>query len=513
MLIQAAYGQGSLYYKSINGLSLQEVHTSGTNGFLGLGFNGLFQIDTSGNIGNGAGIFDTLIESVGIDDFARTPDSSLVIIGDIGSFEYSNIFAARFNSKDSLIYSKVLVDTGSSFEFDLGVKIIQTNDGGTILLGNYDDGSDEFLTSKIVAIKLDSIGGFVWSELYSQLSYGNVVTDGIELPDGNLFFLANGQNGPNSSIFNGIINQSGQLISFNYIYYPSGQDNYFLPQKIFALTDSDIFCYGSGALWCFTSSGSIKWCKCYSVKGSGSISGAIRNASGDFFATGACNVYHTDSTGNRVSIQNIFLSYLDSTASPVWTKVYGTCTGESNIGMAKNDGNILVWGNLATQDSGVILQTDSAGSAPCYFQMDTLSIDSTPFFETSNDLINVQVHPGKVMQDFSGLYWQSITMNTGDFCDHSSLCPIYWGIQTLDPPVNLEVFPNPATTYLEIELQNPLSGLWQISIYDLTGQVLSRQAMNAFDKNEINIATLSPGMYFIKIQDGQKQLSAKFVKQ
>ena len=88
------------------------------------------------------------------------------------------------------------------------------------------------------------------------------------------------------------------------------------------------------------------------------------------------------------------------------------------------------------------------------------------------------------------------------------------GLFTADNPVairniiaqSLEVYPNPATDMLQI--RNVKAGT--IKVYDATGrQIMTKAVVGNEDYIQLDISSLSKGMYFVKIGNH----TAKFVKE
>ena len=89
---------------------------------------------------------------------------------------------------------------------------------------------------------------------------------------------------------------------------------------------------------------------------------------------------------------------------------------------------------------------------------------------------------------------------------------IYPSVAETESPVYFSLGPNPASNYLNIYFLNPSNKQKEISIKDLSGKTISRLNSN---QNFIryNITSLSRGIYFVQITDGQYNLTRKFVKQ
>jgi hypothetical protein len=69
------------------------------------------------------------------------------------------------------------------------------------------------------------------------------------------------------------------------------------------------------------------------------------------------------------------------------------------------------------------------------------------------------------------------------------------------PGVNVKVYPNPFTESVTIEVKGRLYDRLQMSIYDLTGQLVSQEV---FNNNTILIHRnqLAAGMYVYKLESG-----------
>ena len=71
------------------------------------------------------------------------------------------------------------------------------------------------------------------------------------------------------------------------------------------------------------------------------------------------------------------------------------------------------------------------------------------------------------------------------------------GIQTENNKIDFGIYPNPATSHLDISLASAASGIYTIS--DLSGKVMKSDSLSGRD-NRIDITTLLPGYYLINIK-------------
>jgi hypothetical protein len=75
--------------------------------------------------------------------------------------------------------------------------------------------------------------------------------------------------------------------------------------------------------------------------------------------------------------------------------------------------------------------------------------------------------------------------------------------------LKLEVYPNPSTALVTIQITNNLS-LDKIIISDLTGKIVMEQTQNS---NQVNVEKLSAGMYILQAFSGTEKFQAKFIKE
>jgi hypothetical protein len=87
------------------------------------------------------------------------------------------------------------------------------------------------------------------------------------------------------------------------------------------------------------------------------------------------------------------------------------------------------------------------------------------------------------------------------------------GIKETDNLIELVIFPNPATSALQIQLQRPVSQA-TASIFNTSGQLQDIHYLNNTDRGKIDIQNLPNGIYYIQINDACNNTvsSLKFVK-
>ena len=83
-------------------------------------------------------------------------------------------------------------------------------------------------------------------------------------------------------------------------------------------------------------------------------------------------------------------------------------------------------------------------------------------------------------------------------------------IQTTD---DIQIYPNPATSYISLLSNKKLQGNIEVIIYNINGQaILTNNFHNVTDKVEIDINALSKGLYFMKVNAETDNAFIRFIK-
>ena len=76
--------------------------------------------------------------------------------------------------------------------------------------------------------------------------------------------------------------------------------------------------------------------------------------------------------------------------------------------------------------------------------------------------------------------------------------------------INVNVYPNPATDFITISLPEAINAT--AYVYDLNGKEVLQQAFKNVDQLKLEVSNLAAGYYVVKLQNGKKRYTAKFVK-
>jgi len=74
-----------------------------------------------------------------------------------------------------------------------------------------------------------------------------------------------------------------------------------------------------------------------------------------------------------------------------------------------------------------------------------------------------------------------------------------------------DIYPNPASSYVSVNLKDPTEVGSLLSVYTSTGQVVMAQRITQ-QSFQLNVSGLSAGLYFIRLGNSDGQEALKFVK-
>ncbi|MEI6815794.1 MAG: T9SS type A sorting domain-containing protein [Bacteroidota bacterium] len=111
-------------------------------------------------------------------------------------------------------------------------------------------------------------------------------------------------------------------------------------------------------------------------------------------------------------------------------------------------------------------------------------------------------------------YFRCIAITNGCPYDTSisALLTTTTGVDEINPNNNsFEIYPNPASTVLNIHQHNP-SNNQQLIITDILGNKVYKEALTGID-NTLPISTWSAGIYFYEVKSEKESVRGKFIKQ
>ena len=118
---------------------------------------------------------------------------------------------------------------------------------------------------------------------------------------------------------------------------------------------------------------------------------------------------------------------------------------------------------------------------------------------TENDPAKARAYIDTVMQYLSPRMAVVLDLQVGTSIDNRMLAQ------------NLRVYPNPAKDFVHIENRNPLLGLQQVQLMDLTGRVVRNFARPQTSVLTVSTVDLAPGLYLLRIRGKRGEVTRKVV--
>lgn len=77
---------------------------------------------------------------------------------------------------------------------------------------------------------------------------------------------------------------------------------------------------------------------------------------------------------------------------------------------------------------------------------------------------------------------------------------------------NIKLYPNPANTLLNVDIQTTLGGEYEIDVVNLLGQVMHKEPVNG-QKARVDVTNFTPGIYLVDCyRNGVKIATQRFIK-
>ena len=118
----------------------------------------------------------------------------------------------------------------------------------------------------------------------------------------------------------------------------------------------------------------------------------------------------------------------------------------------------------------------------------------------------VGVANGPNIQPVAGSYSVWFNSSTGEYIFGDPV-----STQEIVSPLEIKVYPNPATNVLNIDLESDkLSGVVTMKVIDMNGKIIKTVVQTGSNINSLNIADLSSGQYMLNIQNDKYIIGKRF---
>jgi hypothetical protein len=192
-------------------------------------------------------------------------------------------------------------------------------------------------------------------------------------------------------------------------------------------------------------------------------------------------------------------------------KVAVTITGNNRIAVSEDGGVTWIdYKKNLPNFSALAVVWDNNGEDGLYLGMDygIYYIDNTftDWQPYSNLLPNVMINELEINNETNMLY--AATYGRGLWV--SPLVAGTAGIQDRISENNVKVYPNPATSQITIELPKTMKA--EIRVFDITGKLLKFETDSQIsNKRIVDVSTLTPGTYFVRINSEEGTATKKLL--
>lgn len=377
----------------------------------------------------------------------QTNDGGFIACGSTTILQGSRTYLVKTDAMGNLLWTKTIADNIQSTSSNTPNNIIQTNDQGFLISGTVTISSSDF---DAYLVKTDSTGNIIWSKVYSFPQWNSIQE--VKITNDGGYILSGWVDLTNDSIDN--------------------QD--------MSLIKTDLF-------------GNVLWAKAYTKPGK-DISFQVELSSDNGYVL--CG-----SIDDNTSTSKCVLIKTDSLGQIIWTDGFSSLNYSTlgNMIRRTHDNGFIIGSTYAPNFPAKIYlikigengSSNCSQSSPVFMEESiSLSINSSVIFTTgTNDtLANLPLTTNPL----------AVTTNTICFTDD---------INKLNKADFFSVYPNPAQESLYISSAKDS----EFEIFNLCGQKIFESGPSVFRKglNEVNISSLSKGMYFIV----SESLGIKFIKE
>jgi len=430
----------------------------------------------------------------------QTTDGGYAIAGrsqTVGPFMgYTNGYVIKLNSAGDVQWAKNI----GGYEMDEFRSIVQTADGGLVVAGYSSTFCFGLGVSDVYVVKLDIAGNILWTKNIggsgADLGLGMVQTqdNGIVVSG---YSFAYGQGG--SDFYCIKLSSSGSLLwtrsvggaqhDFGYSITGTNDGGFVLVGQTLS--------FGAGADDVYVvkldGNGNLLWTR--TVGGSGNDRGmsVVQDLNGNYILAG-----HTDSFG--AGGEDFYVIKLDNNGNLLWTRTTG------------GTGNEQAWGVLVDTDGGYVV----SGKSNSFNGWNGMYIVK---FDSDGNTCGNQGTGGTVssggtsssggVTGSGGSYITGAVTGTAGASEFN-IC-YTTGIENNGELLNdFNLYPNPSSHNITVDFVKTIQQ-GNVVIFNTIGKEVLEIPVSNESNKIINIENMLPGIYFVKVFDGEKHYSKKLI--
>ena len=364
------------------------------------------------------------------------------------SINSTKTFTVEYTPSGTALWARSAGGILNCFGFSIATDLL----GDVYITGSFDSPSITFGTTTVTNTAADSTTD-IFIAKYSAT--------------GSLIWARNA-GGTNADIANSIATDAlGNAYITGYFNSPTiAFDSYILANADITGNSSDMF------ITKYSSSGTVLY-----TKSAGGLNGTGSGDRGWSVATDASGVYVSGGfTSPSIVFGSDTLHFPTGASDPMFIVKYDSSLNVLCASVLSSGGDD--WSGLSTDGNGnVYVAGDITGSIPIIVGLDTLSTT------TSQELFFIAKYR----------------------------CPTELGINEITTSQSISIYPNPASTLLNIH-HSTCTSPETLLITDLLGTVVYKEELHGID-NTISISTWSAGIYFYEVKSEKESARGKFIKE
>lgn len=438
-----------------------------------------------------------------------TADHHLILTGSSGSFTSNNdAIAIKTDLSGAVIWAKVI---GTSAGDDFSYKVAEAQDSSLLMIGQTKGAAKDNNKGEMLLVKMDKDGNALWTKSLGsvngvELGYEgwNIGSDGYVVGGQSSLGLIGG-----TDVAIHLISLTGDLVMTALIGGPADDD-----ARKFAPAPGGLIIAGNTRSFGAPNQGDMFVTSVYGTATGLALKFFKRIGNPVDESLTAFNFDGRDGyIGSALSNGNSGLIFaVDTNGAVKWSTVYDSSASE--VIMEANAGPDGVFGigysNSfgGSANSGYVVKANMNGITPCL---------SNPI--TLNDSAINATLLGPALPDYTA---DTLVTNNADVtatittttisASVATICTNSVGIATIEKESFMAVvYPNPATSIVNIAADKMINNDAVISITDITGRIVKKLANEKAGIVSINTSDWQSGFYLVKITIGNQETVKRFI--
>jgi len=459
-------------------------------------FSSLIRFDSLGNeLWNK--IYQSSTTSIGSRYAAKTSDGGYVLVGSLSNQKH--IVVNRTDGNGDTLWIKEY-----SAPNMYGAWISQTDDHGYLIAGFL---SQNGISLGIPLIKTDSSGNVQWVKRFNLIS----VTDLVQTDDGGLLMTGNYNTGSSFIPYLLKIDSTGNILWYKMYETHSSVGIYVMLHQTAGgytlLCTSDSLGAGLNDILILRTdtAGNLLWSKAYGTTGRDYASSFVPTFDGGYVISG--------STLGQNFLSDVYILNINSMGNLLWNKSIGDPMFKESV-ISGND--IL---QTPDSGFIIASEADSGGAWPNFYSNIYLIKTDASGFSGCNEgnpatvvtPLSLQTYTDTVSADTFSVSVNNFVVTIGSLGTGITLCESI-GIEERESLNGLDIYPNPTSGKFKFEF--PDSGQRvDLKIYDAMGELIFDRDESGNHEMQIDLTKYSSGIYFVQAKSGEKIFRGKIIKE